>query len=190
MLKVGQASILSAREWSKLESVAKREDHRLIWLILRFTASRIGEVLQLKVGDVYKLDGYPLESIQFRRETRKGKDKKQTVPICPQLRVGLVRISKGSPDRWLFPSPRDPLSHLSYEAVLRYLQRTAELAGLGDKKITTHSGRRSCITSLARQGTDLKTIQAITGHKTIQNLSLYIDSDPERSRNALSGIFQ
>lgn len=191
MRKVGQASVLTEKEWAKLESVCDSNHMRVIWGILRYTGSRIGETIQLKFDDIY--EDYPnrktYDFIVFRKETRKGKDKNHTVPICGQLKMLLRGYVQPVESDWMFPSPLDASKHISYEGVLAHLKRKAEQAGLGNLKVTTHSGRRSCITELARQGTDLRTIQAISGHASLTNLARYIETDPERIKNALEGIF-
>lgn len=188
MRTIGQASVLSEAEWRKLESVANQK-HRVLWSILRFTASRITETLELRVKDVYKdpIRRIPLDEVVFRQETRKGKDKNHTVPICSELRKRLKDFNPSTkPEDYLFQGIN---GRLSYEAALIYLKRSAQKVGLDDKKIVTHCGRRSCITELARQGTDLKTIQSVSGHASIANLHLYIQTDPDRTKNALEAIF-
>ncbi|MFM2026912.1 MAG: hypothetical protein RLZZ339_1629 [Cyanobacteriota bacterium] len=188
MRTIGQASVLSEPDWKKLESVANQK-HRLLWSILRFTAARINEALELRIKDVYKdaIRKIPLDEVVFRQETRKGKDKNHTVPICSELRTRLKDYSPSTnPEDYLFPGID---GRLSYEAALVYLKKSAEKVGLDDKKIVTHCGRRSCITELARRGTDLRTIQAVSGHASIANLQRYIETDPDRTKNALEGIF-
>jgi len=179
---------LSNSEWKKLESVANQK-HRLLWAVLRFTAARINEALELRVMDVYKDSNrkIPLDEVVFRQETRKGKDKNHTVPICSELRLKLKDYTPSSnPEDYLFPGID---GRLSYEAALVYLKRSAQKVGLDDKKIVTHCGRRSCITELARRGTDLRTIQAVSGHASLSNLQRYIETDPARTKSALEGIF-
>lgn len=191
MRKFGQASVLSQKEWSKLESVCDSNTHRVIWALLRYTGARINEVLCLRFCDVYadyeKRSIY--DAITYRKETRKGQDKNHTVPVCSQLKLLLRGYVQPVQSEWMFPSPIDFNKPISYEAVLRYLHRKAHLAGLGNLRVTTHSGRRSCITELARAGTDIKTIQAVSGHASLANLARYIETDPERTKNALEGIF-
>ncbi|PSF33638.1 site-specific integrase [Aphanothece hegewaldii CCALA 016] len=191
MRKFGQASVLSQKEWSKLESVCDVDYHKMIWSLLRYTGARIGEVILLKVKDVYADYDNRLiyDAITYRKENRKGKDKHHVVPICAQLKLLLRGYFQASESEWMFPSPIDPMKPISYEAVLFFLKRKSEEAGLGHLRITTHSGRRSCITELARHGTDLKTIQAVSGHSSLANLARYIETDPERTLNALEGIF-
>ncbi|CAO5010389.1 hypothetical protein [Microcystis aeruginosa] len=75
------------------------------------------------------------------------------------------------------------------EAALVYLKKSACKVGLDDKKIVTHCGRRSCITELSRWGTDLRTIQAVSGQALSANLQRYIELDTDRTKNALEKIF-
>ena len=188
MRTIGQASVLSESDWKKLESVANQK-HRLLWAILRFTAARINEALELRVKDVYKdvIRRIPLDEIVFRQETRKGKDKHHTVPICSELRLKLKDyLPPQNYEDYLFPGID---GRLSYEAALVYMKKAAAKVGLDDKKIVTHCGRRSCITALARCGTDLRTIQSVSGHASLVNLQKYIDEDPETTKNALEKIF-
>ena len=188
MKTIGQASVLSQLDWKKLESVANQK-HRMLWAILRFTAARITEALELRVRDVYKdpVRRIPHDEVRYRRETRKGKDKNHTVPICAELRLRLNDYNPSTNlDDYLFPGIN---GRLSYEAALSYLKKSAEKVGLDDKKIVTHCGRRSCITALARNGIDLRTIQIVSGHASIANLQRYIETEPDRTKNALEGIF-
>jgi integrase/recombinase XerD len=109
------------------------------------------------------------------------------VPICSGLRIKLRDYTPSpNPEDYLFPGINE---RLSYEAALAYMKKSAEKVGLDDKKIVTHCGRRSCITELARRGTDLRTIQTVSGHASIGNLQRYIETDPDRTRNALEAIF-
>lgn len=191
MRKFGQASVLSNKDWQKLEFVCDSDHNRIIWALLRYTGARINEVLLLRFDDVYEdyEKRFIYDAITYRKENRKGKDKHHVVPVCSSLKLLLRGYVQPIKSEWMFPSPLDPTKPISYEAVLRYLKRKAVEAGLGNLRITTHSGRRSCITELARQGTDIKTIQAVSGHSSLANLARYIDTDPERTKNALEGIF-
>jgi integrase/recombinase XerD len=42
------------------------------------------------------------------------------------------------------------------------------------------------ITILNNSGVDLKTIQQITGHQSLTSLQKYIESSPERIKNAIA----
>jgi integrase/recombinase XerD len=109
------------------------------------------------------------------------------VPVCTELKLKLRDYNPSSNlDDYLFPGIN---GRLSYEGALTYLKTSAAKVGLDDKKIVTHCGRRSCITALARCGTDLRTIQNVSGHASLSNLQRYIETDPDRTKNALERIF-
>ncbi|WP_013322679.1 tyrosine-type recombinase/integrase [Gloeothece verrucosa] len=184
----GQAASLSNSDWAKLEKHCQSDLHKFIWALLRFTGARVNEVLNLKVSDVYDNNGKPFDYILYRKETRKGKDKNHSVPVTNALHSYLAAY-KPPTDGYLFPSDRTSSGHLSYEAVRDYLMKCATSAGLSHKAVKTHSGRRSLITNLISNGVDLRTVQAITGHSSIQNVIRYADSNPHRCKLALEGAY-
>jgi integrase/recombinase XerD len=71
------------------------------------------------------------------------------------------------------------------DAELRKAIDRAGLAGLG---YSTHSTRRGFITSLHRNGVNIRVIQDITGHKNLNVLSGYIDVTDEQKRAALATL--
>lgn len=182
-----QAAVLSNSDWVKLERNASVK-YKLILALLRFTGARINEVLSLDVNDCYTINGRPKENIYYRRENRKAKIEALSVPVIDALLPYLT--SYRPPDTgYLFPSDRSRTGHLSYSSVYEYLEKLVTKANLRHKNVKTHSGRRSLITNLARKGTDLKTISAISGHKSVQNIARYIDSDPDRCKRALESAY-
>ena len=51
--------------------------------------------------------------------------------------------------------------------------KTLNLAGIGDKKYSTHTLRHTCATLLYRNGTDIKVIQELLGHVQIDTTEIY-----------------
>lgn len=184
---MGQAAVLTNSDWAKLEKNAS-EKYRLILALLRYTGARINEVLNLDVSDCYTIGPTPKEVIYYRRENRKGKIEALTIPVIDALLPYLTSYKPPSTG-YLFPSPRDASRHLTYSSVYEYLERLVIKANLKHKHVKTHSGRRTLITNLSRQGTDFKTIAAISGHKSIQNLVRYVDTDPSRCKRALENAY-
>ncbi|MBW4572249.1 MAG: tyrosine-type recombinase/integrase [Tolypothrix carrinoi HA7290-LM1] len=68
------------------------------------------------------------------------------------------------------------------------LRAAVEKAGLSAKGISTHSTRRSFITKLHRNGTDLYTIKKITGHKDFKALERYVEIDSDRVKGAIAAL--
>jgi integrase/recombinase XerD len=68
------------------------------------------------------------------------------------------------------------------------LRAAVEKAGLAAKGISTHSTRRSFITKLHRNGTDLYTIKKITPHKDFKALERYVEIDNDRVKGAIAAL--
>lgn len=190
--RVGQAKVLSKSEMSKLFKAFRHDDHRLIFGICRYTAERVGAVLQLTPLDVYDAKGKVRPILTFRGRTRKGSNHKpgktRQVPIHPALSEMLAAYSVIKGAKWLFPSPTDATKHITHQAADLALRTACDRAGLGDRGISTHSFRRTAITELAKSGVNIRVIQKITGHAKLEQLSTYIEVSDEEVVAALETL--
>ena len=139
--RFGKAEVLSTAELDLLLSVMP-ENHRVLATLLRRTAARVSEGLQLKWQYVGKTE------IIFAAPTTKGKKRTRTVPIHPQLAAELaawkqVVNPENDPDQWVFPG-RNPGEHLTRRGFDHALRKAA--SELGFDGISTHSFRRSFLT--------------------------------------------
>ncbi|GBF79705.1 tyrosine-type recombinase/integrase [Aphanothece sacrum] len=185
----GQVKVLDTKQWSKLEKNCLSQVHQTMWAIMRFTGCRSCEVRFLKVENVYSdpVKGIVRPEIFFPASIRKGKKQSLSVPVNSTL-LSYLELYQPPTDGYLFPSPRNPEQPISYEAVYKYLKVTAEKAGLSHEKIGTHSGRRSLITNLAKQGVHPRVIQTISGHQSLSSLQRYIEVSDAQKVNALESI--
>jgi integron integrase len=83
--------------------------------------------------------------------------------------------------QWLFPSKKpgfDPATgitrrhHVSDTWFQRVLKRAAEKAGLS-KRVTPHVLRHSFATHLLEAGTDIRTVQELLGHASVETTQIY-----------------
>ena len=70
--------------------------------------------------------------------------------------------------------------------MVRFLKRLYMEAGIPEA--SSHSGRRTIITSLAERGIDLKSIATLAGHSNIRTTALYVDASPLKLARILSDV--
>lgn len=147
------------------------ESHLVLATLLRRTAARVSEGLQLNWQYVGKAE------IIFAAPTTKGRRETRTVSIHPDLADQLsswrhvVAPLNGS-DHWVFPG-RNPGEHLTRRGFDHVLRKAAgEIGMLG---ISTHTFRRSFLTAASQNGIPLRNIQPISGHSSLTRLSNYLD---------------
>lgn len=83
--------------------------------------------------------------------------------------------------QYLFPSKyrqKDPRTgikhryHLSTSKVQRAVKKASDAAQV-DKKVTTHTFRHSFATHLLRNGYDIRTVQELLGHQSVETTAIY-----------------
>ncbi len=187
----GQACILSDFEYSKIRKQIKSKKYKLLLDLAWYTGQRWGALVQLRVDDCYQSDGSARDYINFRARTRKaspdGKRATRQVPMHPVLAESLRNYKSDSNSLWLF-SDRSGEKPITLRWADKILRSAAEKAGLAAKGISTHSTRRSFITKLHRNGTDLYTIKKITGHKDFRALERYVEIDNDRVKGAIAAL--
>jgi site-specific recombinase XerD len=126
---------------------------------------RTCEVTTLKVADIDS------SRMVIRIEHGKG-GRDRYVMLSPQL-LGILRSywRLARPGPWLFPG-RDA-AHPLHPAALHAACRSARAAAGIDKRITVHTLRHSFATHLLESGTDIRIIQALLGHASLQTTARY-----------------
>ena len=84
----------------------------------------------------------------------------------------------------LFRSQRG--GNMTAGSMVRMLKQLYCEAGLPDA--SSHTGRRTFITSLAEKGIDLKAIATLAGHTNIRTTALYVEANPQRLSRILSDV--
>jgi integrase/recombinase XerD len=182
----GKATPIYLDGYTRIRSQLCRPYYVMFWDIAYYTGERWGAIAQLAVSDVFGSDGKPRHSITFKKNTRKDKTTRE-VPVSDTLLLRLTAYSL--PDStWLFPSPLDASRHISTRALDAELRKAIDKAGLAGLGYSTHSTRRGFITSLHENGVSIRVIQSITGHKSLNVLSGYVDVTDEQKRSALATL--
>jgi integrase/recombinase XerD len=156
----------SPEEVARFLGAVKSPKHRMILTVCYATGLRISEAVSLKPVAIDS------ERMVIRVEAGKGR-KDRYVMLSPTL-LKLLRTywKETRPKEWLFPGDR-PEQHITACAVEIACRQTLEQSGLG-KTITPHSLRHAFAVHLLESGTDLRTIQLLLGHRTLNTTSRYL----------------
>jgi site-specific recombinase XerD len=158
--------VLSPEEVIQFLSCIAITKHRVILTICYAAGLRISEAVCLTPPAVDS------KRMVLRVEQGKGK-KDRYVMLSPKLLVILRdwwRLER--PRHWLFPGDT-PGQHISKAAVERECQKTLRICKIS-KPITPHSMRHAFAVHLLEQGTDVRTIQLLLGHRSLATTAKYL----------------
>jgi integrase/recombinase XerD len=163
-------TILSPQEVACLIDSASNLFHRTLIMTLYSTAMRRAELCQLKVRDIDS------QRMMIRIEQGKG-GRDREVPLSPTLLQTLrVYWRWMKPKTYLFPGTvkgwRADVP-ISANTVWLACRQAAQAAGIS-KRFSPHSLRHSCATHWLEAGTDLRTIQLLLGHSTLEHTLVYL----------------
>jgi integrase/recombinase XerD len=159
--------VLSLSEVAKFLSCVSALLYRTILQTIYGAGLRLAEALHLKPGDI--------DSARMVIRVRQGKGKKDRyVTLSPTLLETLREYYKAyRPEgEWLFPN-RTGEYPIHPTAVQRACRKAAQVAGI-NKRVTPHTLRHSFATGLLEAGVDLRTIQVLLGHGSLNTTAIYL----------------
>jgi integrase/recombinase XerD len=158
--------ILSSAELQRLFAAAVTARDRALLMTAYGGGLRIGEVIRLQIAD--------LDSQRRMIHVRSGKGNKDRYTLFSGRLLEELRHywRLERPRLWLFPHPSQP-DHLSVEHARAIFQHAKEQAGVS-KPGSTHILRHSFATHLLEAGVDIRTIQLLLGHRSIQTTARYL----------------
>jgi site-specific recombinase XerD len=158
--------VLSSQEIATFFRAIKNLKHRTIVMTIYATGLRVSEALQLVATDI--------DSRRMLLRVGQGKGRKDRyVPLSSTLLETLRSYWKRyRPEKWLFPG-QTPQCQLSRGCVNRFCLKSAQKAGL-NKRVTPHTLRHCFATHLLEAGLDLKRIQLLLGHRSLNSTSVYL----------------
>jgi integrase/recombinase XerD len=185
---MSQARTLNAKELRKaLDHVASRPHaarNRISLLLTHWAGMRVGEVAALRWMDVIAQDESVKTEIRLSAAQTKGQQPR-TVFVSDRLRkeIQIYARSQGtqSPERPLLRTQkRDGFSANTLAQTINHIYRAAGLDGA-----SSHSGRRSFITTLAHKGVGVRVLASLAGHRSISTTQRYIDVNDDQKRAAV-----
>lgn len=160
--------VLTKEEVSKLLNSAETRKSRLILSLLYSSGLRVSELVNLKPTDISFS-----ENIGWVRGGKGSKDRMFT--LSPSLVSELNEYLKRKENTKYIFSQTEPLTTRNIQKIVKHLRNRAAI----QKKVTPHTMRHSFATHLLEAGTDIRMIQALLGHSSLNTTQLYthISSD-------------
>lgn len=172
--------ILSAEEVARLLACVTDGKHHTLLTTAYATGLRLSELCHLRVSDIDS------QRMVVRVEQGKGQ-KDRYVMLSPRLLQQLRTYWKQyRPRHWLFPGATadQPVAKTSIEEACRNAGRRAGLA----KRVTPHSLRHAFAVHLLEGGADLRTIQLLLGHRSLNTTARYLRMATQTLCQAISPL--
>jgi integrase/recombinase XerD len=157
--------VLSREEVLQLLDAVRSMKLRAILTAAYATGMRISEALRLRVQDV--------DSKRMVLHVRGAKQAKDRLVLLSPRLLGVLR------GYWAVARPSGPLLFpgrfgrpVHIDVLRRAFQATVREVGL-QKRVTLHSLRHGFATHLLEDGTDIRVIQALLGHSTLETTAHY-----------------
>ena len=172
--------VLSGSEVQALLRSIRDLKYRTATMATYAAGLRVSEACSLRIGDI--------DSRRMLIHVRQGKRAKDRYVMLSEKLLGALRAwwRMERPSVFLFPA-NTKKGHLLPESVRKALRLAATRAGI-KKKVTPHILRHSFATHLLEMGTDLRIIQALLGHQTIQMTSRYSQVSTQHIRRVRSPL--
>lgn len=188
---MGQAKTLTDRELKKVLDYVAVHKHaarnRAMLMTTYLAGLRVSEVASLRCGDVLAADGTIKLEIQLSAEQTKG-GYARTVFVGDRLKKELTAYVKTlkRPDPSLALFSTQKRDHFSASTLCQHFHWLYRHAGIDGA--SSHSGRRTFITTLASKGVSVRVLAALAGHRNIATTMVYIDASDDMKRAAVQLI--
>ena len=157
--------ILSQQEVARFLHHVPSIRYRAALMVAYGAGLRVSEVVALKVEDI--------DSQRMLLRVQKGKGQRDRYAMLSPRLLEVLRAwwRAARPSDWLFPGWRVN-RHLTPASLQSACHDAAHQAGLR-KRITVHTLRHSFATHLLENGTDIRVIQVLLGHRSIDTTAHY-----------------
>jgi site-specific recombinase XerD len=160
------AEVFSPEEMVKFFSSVRNLKHRTMMMTAYAGGLRIGELIRLKVSDIDS------KRMMIRVQEGKGSKDRYTI-LSPRLLSELRTYWKRyKPKYWLFTNFRTK-KHITKSCPHQAFERTRKKLNI-KKRVTFHSLRHSFATHMLEAGVDIRTIQVLMGHSSLNSTARYL----------------
>lgn len=160
--------VLTKEELSTFFNCVDNYKFKTIFMLVYGTGLRIGEVANLRIGDI--------DSKNMRIFVKEGKGNKERYAVLPQRSLEMLRKywrdyrPKVETDFLFLDECKKPINVYVIRTHFRKYRRKAKL----DEKVTVHTLRHSFCTALIENGATLIQAKELMGHSNIRSTMHYI----------------
>ena len=182
---VTQAELDQVLRYVSTKRYAKRD--RCLLLTSFWSGMRVGEISQLKMRDVVNEDGTIKSEIRLSASQTKG-NTARVVFIPNKLKTEIADYLTSR----VLRNPEIPLFHtddrlgFTPNSLCQWFFWTYKRAGISGA--SSHSGRKTFLTSLANRGISIHILASLAGHKSIAVTHRYLVANDDMKRNAVELI--
>jgi integrase/recombinase XerD len=158
-----------------LESIETKAGYglrdRSLFELLYGTGMRVGEAVKLKIEDVDFISGEIF--------IRQGKGRKDRVVPLGRTASKFLIVWIKKARRWFCLEESGPVfisgegTALTASAIRSRFKKRLKESGIEDRGFTVHSLRHSCATHLLENGADIRYVQELLGHESIETTADY-----------------
>lgn len=165
--------------WDSIQSFSNLK-HKAVLSLMYSAGLRVGEVCALRYEDISR------SSMRIHIPHSKARSDRYAILSRNALNV-LTQywFSAGKPMGFLFPNRNDPSRPMASYTVNQFISAKESELGLMHR-LTCHSFRHAFGTHLYENGTDLLTIKALLGHKSLNSTTIYVHLASNGTGNAVS----
>lgn len=184
-----QAKVLTEPEFKRVIAVVTQGRHaernRMAFMLSFLAGMRACEIASLTVGSMIDNQGEPKNEIRLTSAMTKGAAGRVIV-VSQRLRREITRyvatLRDRQPER---PFLRSQKSRRAFTAntLVQLFGRIYEAAGLEGG--SSHSGRRTFISTLAAKGVSARVLQKLAGHASLSTTQRYIEVNDQMLRSAV-----
>jgi len=155
-------------------------------MLLLETGLRIGEAVQLTIGDLRFAD-QPVKTLEVRAEIAKTKQPRR-IPVSTRLSLAITKLNeqfwkpllKIDSDPAFIAGPKN--NALTTRQVQRILEAAALAAGI--RRVTPHMLRHTFATRVLARS-NIRVTQMLLGHMSLQSTQIYTHPDDDQLRKAV-----
>ncbi|MDR6868159.1 site-specific recombinase XerD [Microbacterium resistens] len=148
----------------------------------------LGYVQGFRVSQIARVHGRDIDLVAGTISTVGKHGKETTFPLHPMLAEFAHEMPQ---DDWWFPARAGstaPDGHIFPSSVSSQISEAKRRAGITDPTLTAHSLRHSFGSHLFANGADIRVIQELMAHETIETTQIYVGVTQQQKTAALNAL--